>query len=242
MKVLGFTINTVTLLAIILAIGLVVDDAIVMLENIHRHIEKGLSPKAAAFKGSKEIGFSVVAMTITLAAVYAPTGFMGGMTAELFREFAFTLAGAVIISGFVALTLSPMMCAYILKPAQKESYLSKRLNILFEKFTRFYQKILKVLLNNFWIVIIILVTVGIIGFFTFRATPKDLIPKEDMGFLISTVTYPPSASQEFKNRYTRELNKIYEKVPGIKYFIRYWRDNYLCFEKIGKTDQQHNKY
>ena len=131
MKLFGFSINVITLLAIILAIGLVVDDAIVMLENIHRHIEEGLKPLDAAFKGSKEIGFSVIAMTITLAAVYAPTGFMSGVTAGIFREFAFTLAGAVIISGFVALTLSPMMCAYFLTSKDKEPYVSKILNIFF---------------------------------------------------------------------------------------------------------------
>ena len=121
MLLCGFSINVMTLLAIILAIGLVVDDAIVMLENIHRYIEKGLTPMKAAMKGSREIGFSVVAMTLTLAAVYAPIGFMSGFTAVVVREFAFTLAGAVLISGFVALTLSPMMCSRLLKSNEKIS-------------------------------------------------------------------------------------------------------------------------
>ena len=115
MYLLGFTVNTLTLLAMVLAIGLVVDDAIVVLENIYRHIEEGMAPMAAAFQGSKEIGFAVVAMTLTLAAVYAPIGFMSGTTGRLFTEFAWALAGAVIISGFVALTLSPMMCSRMLK-------------------------------------------------------------------------------------------------------------------------------
>ena len=115
MYVLGFSINTLTLLALVLAIGLVVDDAIVMLENIYRHVEEGMPPVKAALLGSREISFAIVAMTITLAAVYAPIGFMTGLTGRLFTEFAWTLAGAVIVSGFVALTLSPMMCSKLLR-------------------------------------------------------------------------------------------------------------------------------
>ena len=112
---LGYSINLLSLLAMVLAIGLVVDDAIVVLENIHRHIEEGLRPLDAALKGMKEITGPIVAMTITLAAVFAPLGFTGGLTGSLFREFAFTLAGAVIISGVAALTVSPMMCALLLR-------------------------------------------------------------------------------------------------------------------------------
>ena len=116
MYAFGFSINTLTLLALVLAIGLVVDDAIVMLENIYRHVEEGMPPVKAALLGSREISFAVIAMTITLAAVYAPIGFMTGITGRLFTEFAWTLAGAVIVSGFVALTLSPMMCSKLLQP------------------------------------------------------------------------------------------------------------------------------
>src|SRR4030042_1593746 len=115
MYIFGFSINTLTLLALLLAIGLVVDDAIVMLENIYRHVEHGMPPVKAALLGSREISFAIVAMTITLAAVYAPIGFMTDATGRLFTEFAWTLAGAVIVSGFVALTLSPMMCSKLLK-------------------------------------------------------------------------------------------------------------------------------
>src|SRR3546814_846322 len=111
MYAMGFSINTLTLLAMVLAVGLVVDDSIVMLENIHRHVEEGMSPVQAAFKGSKEIGFAILAMTLTLVAVYAPIGFMEGTTGKLFTEFAWALAGAVLVSGFVALSLSPMMCS-----------------------------------------------------------------------------------------------------------------------------------
>src|ERR1039457_5831715 len=115
MLAMGFTINLLTLLAMVLAIGLVVDDAIVVVENIHRHMEEGMGPLDAALKGARELGGPVIAMTITLAAVYAPIGFQGGLTGTLFREFAFTLVGAVIISGVVALTLSPMMCSRLLR-------------------------------------------------------------------------------------------------------------------------------
>ena len=219
MKLFGFKIDSLTLLAIILAIGLVVDDAIVMLENIHRYIEEGLSPKEAAFKGSKEIGFSVVAMTITLAAVYAPTGFMSGTTAVLFREFAFTLAGAVIISGFVALTLSPMMCAYLLKSKHKESYLSQKLNILFNKFMNYYKNLLKILLNNYFIFIGILLVVGIIGFFTFKTIPQSLIPIEDQGVINLNMTFPNGATKDFQNKYDKKLSNILKSINGVKYNI-----------------------
>src|SRR5690606_622731 len=130
MSLMGFTINTLTLLAMVLAIGLVVDDAIVMLENIHRHIEDGMKPVQAAFKGSREIAFAVIAMTLTLAAVFAPIGFMQGTTGKLFTEFAWTLAGSVLVSGFVALTLTPMMCAVLLKPHQHEQRHGRVYNLI----------------------------------------------------------------------------------------------------------------
>ena len=121
MYVSGLTVNTLTLLAFVLAIGLVVDDAIVMLENIYRHIEEGMKPFDAAIKGAREIGFAVIAMTLTLAAVYAPIAFTPGRTGRLFLEFAVTLAGAVVVSGFVALTLTPMMCSKLLKHSEKQN-------------------------------------------------------------------------------------------------------------------------
>src|SRR5690606_22975722 len=123
MYALGFTVNTLTLLSMVLAIGLVVDDAIVVLENVHRHIEDGMKPTAAAIRGINEIAFAVVAMTLTLVAVYAPMAFSTGRTGKLFIEFALTLAGAVLVSGFVALTLTPMMCAKLLRHHDKHSWL-----------------------------------------------------------------------------------------------------------------------
>ena len=119
MLLMGFSINLLTLLAMILAIGIVVDDAIIVLENIHRHIEEGMTPQDAALQGARELAWPVVAMTTTLVAVYLPIGFLGGLTGTLFIEFAFTLAGAVLLSGVIALTLSPMMCAKLLKPRER---------------------------------------------------------------------------------------------------------------------------
>jgi multidrug efflux pump len=148
MFALGFTINTLTLLALVLAIGLVVDDAIVVLENIYRHIENGMPRMQAALQGSKEIGFAVVAMTLTLAAVYAPVAFMTGRTGKLFIEFALTLAGAVLVSGFVALTLSPMMCSTLLKHEEKHG----KAFMLIENFLNWlnsgYKRVLTASLNR----------------------------------------------------------------------------------------------
>lgn len=148
----GFSINTLTLLALVLAIGLVVDDAIVVLENIYRHIEEGMEPVAAAFKGAKEIGFAVVAMTITLAAVYAPVAFMTGRTGKLFTEFALTLAGAVIVSGFVALTLSPMMCSKLLRHEPKHGPIYNGIERFLDWMTEGYRRVLAASLKARWLV------------------------------------------------------------------------------------------
>jgi multidrug efflux pump len=138
MWLFGFSINTLTLLALVLAVGLVVDDAIVMLENISRHVEQGLPPVKAAIRGAREITFAVVAMTITLAAVYAPIGFQTGRTGRLFTEFAWTLAGAVLISGFVALTLSPMMCSKLLRHRERHNLLYRGIEAGLDGLTRAY--------------------------------------------------------------------------------------------------------
>src|SRR5690606_24741513 len=147
MYLFGFSINTITLLAFVLAIGLVVDDAIVVLENIHRHIENGMPPMRAAFRGIREIGFAVVAMTLTLAAVFAPIAFTQGRTGRLFSEFALTLAGAVLISGFVALTLSPMLCSVLLKEHEKHGRLYNLFESALTGMTRGYRALLSAVLK-----------------------------------------------------------------------------------------------
>ncbi len=143
MYLFGFTINTLTLLAMVLAIGLVVDDAIVMLENIYRHVEEGLKPRQAAIKGAREIGFAIVAMTLTLAAVFAPLAFATGRTGRLFIEFALTLAGAVLVSGFTALTLSPMMCSLLLKHQEQHSAIYNWIEGGLNAMTEGYRRLLR---------------------------------------------------------------------------------------------------
>lgn len=211
---LGFSINTITLMALVLAIGLVVDDAIVMLENISRHREAGLSAFAAALKGSREIVFPIIAMTLTLTAVYAPIAFTPGLLGVLFREFTFTLAGAVLISGFVALTLSPMMCARILQHKRDGRYavlLAKQLY----KLQEFYRRVLLFLLQKrIWVLAALLVT-GLIGFSIYRFLPSELAPNEDMNEMYAFVSAPRGASFQYTDSYVRQLEAIYNKIPEI---------------------------
>jgi multidrug efflux pump len=143
MAMFGFTVNTLTMLALVLAIGLVVDDAIVVLENIYRHIEEGMSPFHAAIKGAKEVGFAVVAMTMTLAAVYAPLAFTPGRTGKLFTEFALALAGSVVVSGFVALTLTPMMCSIMLKHNHNPSWFDRTMERQLQRLSNGYGRLLQ---------------------------------------------------------------------------------------------------
>ncbi|MCH9644674.1 MAG: efflux RND transporter permease subunit [Gammaproteobacteria bacterium] len=217
-KLLGFTINTMSLLGMVLAIGLVVDDAIVMMENIHRHIEAGMTPMQAALTGSKEIGFAVVAMSITLIAVYAPIGFIQGYNAELFKEFAFTLASAVVISGFVALTLSPMMCSRVLLAEEKMSRLSQWVDKVFNSITQSYQSILKGALKFRFIIVLILIGVAAVGFIIYRTMNSEFIPQEDYGVMNIGIVSPTGASMQYTDRYTKYIEKILHKIPQIKNF------------------------
>lgn len=216
MYVSNFSINVMTLLAIILAIGLVVDDAIVMLENIHRHIECGLNTFQAAIKGSKEIALAVIAMTITLAAVYAPLGFAEGYTSVIFKEFAFTLAGAVLISGFVALTLSPMMCSLILKPHKKENPLMLKIETIFNRLANFYQHWLRfILLKRKW-VIVALATCALFGYVLYKVIPAEFIPQEDTGMVITSVRAPTGSNLDYTDKYMRQIEQFYAQIPDIK--------------------------
>ncbi len=215
MLLCGFSINVMTLLGIILAIGLVVDDAIVVLENIHRHIEHGETPMAAALKGSKEIGFAVIAMTLTLAAVYAPIGFTSGFTGQVFREFAFTLAGAVLISGFVALTLSPMMCSRILRPKAEETKLERRVSYVLDGFTRWYRDMLNAAILRRWWVVACLLVVAVLGYGIYLAMPQSFVPKEDVGYFSVSVNGPTGASIPYSDDYMQRLEKLYAQYPEI---------------------------
>jgi len=208
MLVLGFTINLLTLLAMVLAIGLVVDDAIVVVENIHRHIEEGLSPFDAAVRGAHELVGPVITMTITLAAVYTPVGFQGGLTGALFREFVFTLAGSVIISGFVALTLSPMMCSRILRHNANPRGFEAFLNRTFDRLQRGYEHFLHGALNTRPAIVIValLVLASIVPFILM--IKRELAPPEDQGIILLQAEAGPTATVEQTLMYADEVAEV----------------------------------
>ncbi|MDR1888476.1 MAG: efflux RND transporter permease subunit [Zoogloeaceae bacterium] len=216
MLIMGFTINTLTLLALVLAIGLVVDDAIVVLENIFRHIESGMSRREAAFLGAKEIGFAVVAMTITLAAVYAPVAFMTGRTGKLFIEFALTLAGAVLVSGFVALTLSPMMCSLLLKHQEKHNRAFMAIEGFLDNISAAYKRVLEASLARRWIIMTLFLLVAAASVFLFNLLHSELAPVEDRGTIMTTFSGPEGATLDYMNVYARQLEVIYEKTPEVE--------------------------
>jgi len=215
---LGFSINLLTLLAMVLAIGLVVDDAIVVVENIERHIGEGYSPFDAAIVGMREIFGPIVSMTITLAAVYAPIGFTSGLTGALFREFAFTLAGAVIISGFVAVTLSPMMASRLLKahPEGGQRGFSGFVDRRFTWLAGRYRRALHASLNARWVTLFMVAALlGTTGFL-FLNTSRELAPEEDQGFFLGVVNAPKYANSDYTQFYVREFHKLRETVPEIQ--------------------------
>ncbi|MDX6752371.1 efflux RND transporter permease subunit [Geminicoccaceae bacterium 1502E] len=207
MWALGFSINTLTLLAMVLAVGLVVDDAIVMLENISRHVEEGMRPVAAAFRGSREIAFAIIAMTITLAAVYAPIAFQTGRTGRLFVEFALTLAGAVLVSGFVALTLSPMMCSLLLRNKEQHGFLYRVVENALESLNRGYRRALRGTLKVRAAVILLMLLVAGFAGVIFKMLPEELAPTEDRGTIVSIGIAPEGSTIDFTDRYAKEIEK-----------------------------------
>lgn len=220
MYMLGYSINTLTLLAMVMAIGLVVDDAIVMLENIYRHIEEGMHPIQAAFKGSKEIGFAIVAMTITLAAVFAPIAFTEGRTGKLFAEFALTLAGAVLVSGFVALTLSPMMCSRLLKHDSNPGWFYLMGEKVLDGMGNMYRRSLQVSLKARPLVL--LIGIACLGglYLTFTQLKSELSPVEDRGTIIGFGIGPEGSTTEFLDQYSRQIEGIFSGVPEVeRYFV-----------------------
>src|ERR1700712_3581416 len=212
MLMAGFSFNLLTLLAMVLAIGLVVDDAIVVVENIHRHLEEGKPPVQAAMQGAREIVGPVVAMTITLAAVYAPIGFLGGLTGALFREFAFTLAGAVIVSGVIALTLSPMMCSVFLKGGDHGRF-AKTVDRVFGATTRWYGRQLDRSLDYRPITALFAVTILGLVVFLYQNTSKELAPEEDQGIVFAVVKAPKYANIDYTDFYGEKLDKAFASFP-----------------------------
>lgn len=220
MLFLGYSINLLTLLAMVLAIGLVVDDAIVVVENIHRHIEQGMNPFQAALSGAREIALPVISMTITLAAVYAPIGFMGGLTGALFKEFAFTLASAVIISGIVALTLSPMMCSKLLTSSDQDNTFAHKLDQIFERLKQFYLRRLHNALNYRPVVVVLAVAILASLYPLYSFTPKETAPQEDVGFFIFFGTGPQYSTIDYMSTFTKEYEKIIQQAESVEdYFV-----------------------
>ncbi len=209
----GFTINTLTLLAMVLAIGLVVDDAIVMLENIFRHIEEGMPRMRAAITGAKEIGFAIVAMTLTLTSVFAPLAFATGRTGRLFIEFALTLAGAVLVSGFVALTLSPMMCSLLLRHQDKHSKIYNLIEGWIVALTNGYRRALTWALHHRWVVGTAWVVIFGIGALTFTQLKSELAPTEDRGVIFGTVTAPQGSTPQYTADLTEPVERLYDQIP-----------------------------
>ncbi|MGD9914419.1 MAG: efflux RND transporter permease subunit [Rhizobiaceae bacterium] len=212
---MGFSINLLSLLAMVLAIGLVVDDAIVVVENIHRHIEEGMKPMQAAFTGMSEISSAVVAMTITLAAVFAPLAFTGGLTGSLFREFALTLAGAVVISGFVALTITPMMSARLLK-AGGHSRFSSFVDRTFDRIAGRYERLVSGSLKYRPVTLLIVIALVSVTGYMFMKTSSELAPEEDAGALFSLVNAPRYATTEYTATYANQIRELTQDIPELR--------------------------
>ncbi len=213
MLVAGFTINLLTLLAIVLSVGLVVDDAIVMVENVERHLHMGKNPIQAAKDAARELVGPIIAMTITLAAVYAPIGIQGGLTGALFREFAFTLSGAVIVSGIVALTLSPMMGSRLLKPGASDRGFAGIVNRRFESVRRLYSRMLTATLRYRPVVLTLWVIVAALMIPFYMFSQRELAPAEDQGVVFGVIQAAPNSTIDQTNLFTDQVYDVYKSFP-----------------------------
>jgi len=217
---MNFSINILTLLGMVLAIGLVVDDAIVMLENIYRRIEEGMEPFKAAIEGSREIAFAIVAMTLTLVAVFTPLAFITGNTGRLFSEFALSVAGAVVVSGFVALTLTPMMCSRLLKHETKHGAFYNITERWLHNLNNGYQYALKRALNFRWLILIAAFLTAAGGAFVFNGMKSELAPVEDRGIIIGIISAPEGATMEYTDQFAQQIEAFYAQIPEVRtYFM-----------------------
>ena len=213
LKLMGFSINTLTLLGVVLSIGLVVDDAIVMLENIHRHIEEGIRPMKAALMGSREIGFAVIAMTVTVAAVFTPLSFMTGNTGKLFTEFALTVATSVIVSGWVALTLTPMMSSKILKA--EHGWVYRKTEWFFQGLTNGYRRALRATLQVRWVVgIVFVLSLGAMAWL-YMQLKDELSPVEDRSIFLAFVITPEGSTMQYTDSYMHAVEGLAKNIPEI---------------------------
>ena len=217
MQLFGFTLNLLTLLAIVLSVGLVVDDAIVVVENVERHIRAGMTRMNAALKGARELIGPIIAMTITLAAVYTPIALQGGLTGALFREFALTLAGAVFISGIVALTLSPMMSAHLLRAEHVDKGFSSFVNRAFDRFRDWYGSHLDRTLNVRPAVYAVWIGLSLLAVLFYQMSPKEPAPTEDQGVIFGVMTAPANATIDDTIRYADAAGKIFLDVPDTRF-------------------------
>lgn len=227
MLMMGYSINLLTLLAMVLAIGLVVDDAIVVVENIHRHIEDGLSPFEASIVGARDIATPIISMTITLAAVYVPIGFMTGLTGSLFKEFAFTLAGSVLISGIIALTLSPMMCSKLLQSTRDEGSFAAKIDRVFNYFKVVYERILNDIMQGRAIIVGFAFLVLLSCSFMFVFPKTELAPTEDQGVVFYLASSQANANVDYIEHFTRDISKMFSKVNALS--------NYFTINDPGNT-------
>ncbi len=214
MLLLGYSLNTLTLLSLVLAIGLVVDDAIIVVENIQRHIEDGESGYQAALHGARELAVPIIAMTTTLVAVYAPIGFTGGLVGTLFTEFAFTLAGAVVVSGIVALTLSPMLSGKVLRTTGEPGRFERLVERTFERLSRGYKRLLGSALQTTSVMVVFALSVLVSIYFMFATARTELAPTEDQGIIFFQATAPQTATLDYLEVYGQEMQRIMEDVPG----------------------------
>jgi len=213
MSALGYSINLLTLLALVLAIGLVVDDAIIVVENVDRHMKEGMAPFPAAIQAARELGGPIIAMTIVLVAAYVPIGFQGGLTGALFTQFAFTLAGAVTISGVIALTLSPMMCSRMFRPEQSEGGFAHYLDVRFTRLRDWYKRGLVSWLQT-WQVLVALGALMLFGtVFLFMNSTSELAPEEDQGVVLSQIIGPPNATIDVMEEYQHQVFEAMHSLP-----------------------------
>src|SRR6266478_648570 len=216
MLMLGYSVNLLTLLALVLAIGLVVDDAIIVVENVDRHMKEGKSPMEASLIAARELGGPIIAMTVVLVAVYVPIGFQGGLTGALFTEFAFSLAGAVAVSGVVALTLSPMMCAVFFRSSQDTGRLVELIDRNFEWFRERYHRALHALLDTWPVVIVMGLLLVLVLVACFKFTKSELAPEEDQGVVLAHIQGPPNATAQQMQTYADQVFQIASQEPEYK--------------------------
>ena len=217
MYMMGFSLNLLTLLAIVLSVGLVVDDAIVVVENVQRHIREGHSKIQSALIGARELFGPIIAMTITLAVVYAPIGFQGGLTGMLFREFAFTLASAVVLSGIVAVTLSPIMSARMLSASGKEGFLTRLVNMLFDRIQVLYGSVLERALELRWAIAFSTLLVGLAAIPFYQFSGKELAPVEDQGAIAVILQASPDSTLNSTKQWASQLGKQFDVMPETDY-------------------------